>query len=62
MLHDIEFIIGGKDKKIESLRDKNTETVQEYKKQVSELNDRLEFFTQNQKLLSEGENENRSNF
>lgn len=30
MLHDIEFIIGNKDKEIESLRDKNAESVKEY--------------------------------
>ena len=30
MLHDIEFIIGNKDKEIESLRDKNAENVKDY--------------------------------
>ena len=52
MLHDIEFIVGGKDKEIDVLRDEKAALIKSNNEQVKEYEDRLGFFTDNQKLLS----------
>lgn len=62
MLHDIEFIIGNKDKEIEVLQDEKSTLIKSHNSEVKEFEDRLAFFRDNQKLLTEGEDENRSQF
>ena len=62
MLHDVEFIIANKDTEIEALRDQKTGLIKDHQQEIADLNDRLSFFSQNQKLLNDGESENRNTF
>ena len=62
MLHDIEFIVGNKDKEIENLQDQKSALIKSHAEQTKEYEDRLMFFRENQKLLNADEDENRSQF
>ena len=47
MLHDIEFIVGGKDKEIEVLRDEKAELIKSNNDQIKEYEERLSFYKDN---------------
>jgi len=61
-LYEAEFAVGGKDKEIEALRDEKSALIQNHEDKAKELEDRLAFFRENQRLLSEGADEEKSNF
>lgn len=62
MLTDIEFIVGGKDKEIEVLRDEKTELITSHQEKVKELEDKLNFFRDNQRFLAEDEDQSKGFF
>ena len=60
-LYETEFVLGEKDRDIERVREESKQQIKFLEDQVSDLKEKVTWFRQNQKLLSEDEEANKGN-